>query len=91
MAVSNKLRSEISRVASEILSTQPTFSNASATIFPNIYGYVVYMPIFTYMWKQRTIYEVCLEIYIVGHMLFPLECPPFCHDTRSHGQAYDPS
>lgn len=67
MAVSNKLRSEISSVAFEILSTQPTFPNASATIFPNIYGYVVYMPIFIYMWKQRTIYEVCLEIYIVGH------------------------
>lgn len=69
MAVSNKLRSEIFSVAFEILSTQPTFPNASATIFPNIYGYVVYMPVFTYMWKQRTIYEVFGNIHSWTHAL----------------------
>lgn len=69
MAVSNKLRSELSSEAFEILSTQPTFPNASATIFPNIYSYVVYVLTFTYMWKQRNIDEVFGNIHSWTHAL----------------------
>lgn len=49
------------------------------------------MCLYLHICGNRGIYMKCLEIYIVGHTLFPLECSPFCHDMRSRGQAYDPS
>lgn len=67
MAVSNKPRSELSSEAFEILSTQPTFQMHLR--YFQIYGYVVYVPIFTYMWKQRNIYEVFGNIHSWTHAL----------------------